>query len=273
MKKRLAILYGLYGIGVTLFFAVILFPGDEAALYVRGLWSRQFPGTELTVKSLSPALPAALQFEEGAVRWGDGDGKTIRLDRLRLDPDFSSLFKGYLSVLFSGEAFGGRFSGRAQPSGRLTARGPFSLDLTVRDLDMEALKKADLLGGRSLSGWLNGEFSYRGMPGEPAEGEGTADFHLRKGTIGLYGNILGLSALPFDVFEGLCSLKDRIVRVEKISFSGNQVTGSFEGNVYLGRDLGKSRIALTGTLRIPPLNRTVTTVIGGTAAAPTVRLK
>lgn len=273
MKRRLAVLYVLYGIGVTLLFTVTLFPGDEAALYVRDLWNRRFPSTDLTMKSLSPGMPAALQFEEAAVRWGDGEGKVIHIDRVRLGPGFSSLIRGYLAVLFSGEAFGGRFSGRVRPEGRLTAGGPFSLEVTVRDLDMENLRKAGLLGGRSLKGLMSGEFSYSGMPGETLDGEGKADFLLKKGTIGLYGDILGLTALPFDSFEGLCFLKDRTVRVEKVSFSGNQVTGAFEGNVYLARDLERSRIALTGTIRIPPLNRAVTTVIGGTAAAPTVRLK
>jgi len=273
VRRRLFILYGLYGFGVTLFFAFVLFPGDEAALSVRGLWNRHVPGAELRLESISPTLPAALNFEEAAVLFGKGGAKKILFDTLRLEPDFLSLLQGFAAVRLSAETFGGLFSGRVRPSGRLTVRGPLSAELTVRDLELDALNRADLLGGRSLTGLLNGKFSFQGVPGRVTEGEGTAAFDLKDGSIGLYGNVLGISVLSFDRLEGLCSLRDRTVSVEKVVFSGSQITGSFSGNIYLTRDLERSRLALTGTIRIPPLNRDVATVIGGTASVPTVRLR
>jgi len=273
LKKHLFFLYGLYGFGVTLFFAFVLFPGDEAALSVRDLWNRRVPGVELRLASISPALPVALTFEEAAVRFGKGRGKEIPFDTLRLEPDFLSLFQGYAAVRLYAETFGGLFSSWVRTSSRLTLQGPVSAELTVRDLDLDALNKADLLGGRSLSGLMNGKFSFQGVPGREMEGEGTAAFDLKNGSIGLYGDVLGLSVLSFDRLEGLCSLRDRTVSVEKVVFSGSQITGSFKGNIYLTRDLERSRLALTGTIRMPPLDRDVATVIGGTASVPTVKLR
>jgi type II secretion system protein N len=272
-KRSITVLYVLFGVAATVFFVYALFPAERAALSFQRLWERRVPGLELAFRTLSLRFPATLRFDDVVLRSRGRNPVEIRLDRVGLAPDPFSLLRGVPAVRFHGRAFGGDFSGKAASMAGKTGEGPLSLSLAVSGIDLAALGKTELLGERSVVGRLTGEAVFRGRPERFAEGNGTASFRMTNGNIGLARAMAGLASLPFDVLEGACSLGGRTVQVEGITFSGAQVNGSFKGAVHLAHDLRRSRIALTGTLRIPPLNRNLSAVVGGTMETPTVRLK
>lgn len=272
-KRSILILYVLFGVAATVFFVYALFPAERAALYFQRFWENRVPGVEMTFRTLSLRFPATFRFDETVLRGGGPSMESLRLDWMGISPDLTALLRAVPAVLFEGRAYGGNFSGRAAPAAGKTTGGPLSFSLSVSGIDMAALRETNLLGDRSIEGRLSGEMSFTGRPERFAEGTGTVRFRMENGKIGLVRAVAGLSGLSFDGLEGACSLGDRTIRVEKITFSGAQVSGSFKGAVHLTRDLRRSRITLTGTLQVPPLNRNLTAVVGGTVETPMVRLK
>jgi len=272
-KRSILILYVLFAVAATAFFVYALFPADRVAFSVHRLWEDRAPGLEMAFRTLSLRFPATLRLDDVVIRNRGPEHEEIRLDRVGVAPDPSALLRGVSAVRFRGRAFGGDFSGRAAPAEGKTGGNPLSLSLAVSGIDLAALGKTELLGERTVQGRLSGEAAFTGRPERFAEGKGRASFRMTDGNIGLARAVAGLASIPFDVLEGAFSLEERTVRVEKITFSGNRVSGSFKGAVHLARDLRRSRIALTGTLRIPPLNRDLSAVVGGTMETPTVRLK
>ena len=151
---------------------------------------------------------------------------------------------------------------------RFSTKGLVRIKAGFNDINLEKCSFIKTATDRLVDGRLSGSFSYNGKLDWVINGAGGGGFTLLDGNISLLKSIFGFDGLAFDKAEAELTLKNRTLKIIRLDITGKQLSGSFTGNIFLDRNIMQSRLAIKGDLKIPALDRKVSTTLKGTVSRP-----
>ena len=273
MKTKKWITYTIYGILITAFFLYIRFPSDSAGRYIRSIVERGNPNLVLLIDSVKLCLPPGIKLSNIEVSFRDRPDLILKADSLKLRPALTSLLSGKLSLLLYADAYDGSMRTDINFTNRFSIKGPVRINAEVNDINLEKCSFIKTATGRLVDGRLNGSMSYDGKLDRIINGTGSANITLLAGNIQLLKNMLGFDGLAFDKTEAELTLKNRTLKITRLNVTGKQLSGSFKGNIFLDRNIMQSRLAIKGDLKIPALNKKVSTTLKGTVSRPITKFR
>lgn len=236
--------YALYALALTAALLYVRFPADDVERYLTHQFARRFPGAELIVGEVRPALPPGLILEPvGVTR---NETPVLRLDRVRLTPALFSLAGDRPETDVDVRAFGGRLEGTVTLARSDGGSRPDALEVRIADIDLAGVGAIQNLSPHAVTGRLDGEADYDA-------GDGTATLRITDGAVVFAEPVFNLDRLGFSAIEARLGLAgDRTLRVEECTLAGNQVGGMLAGTIEVQTPLSNSVLDLRGELRPHP---------------------
>lgn len=263
MKTKKWIAYTIYGVLITAAFLYLRFPSDSAGRYIKSIVADRNPDIVLSFDSVMPCLPPGIRLHNLSVSLKSKPDSTIKADVAKVRPALLDLLSGRLALLLSADAYKGWIKADIGFSNRFSVRGPISINARLDKINIGKCAYIKAISGRQMDGRLGGTLSYNG-----SLGTGSARFTLLDGNIQLWGDIFGLNEVNFDKIEADMTLKNRTLKITGLDVTGKQLSGSFTGNIFLDRNIMQSRLGIKGDLKIPALDRKVSTTLNGTVSKP-----
>jgi type II secretion system protein N len=263
--------FTVYAVFITCVFLYLLFPSElvrpklEAAVS-----SREFA---LKTMGLQPSLPFGVKLERPSVYVPPSSPEAVFQGNW-FDAQFLpwSIFQKSRQILFKGEAYTGRFSGRA---GLLARGGAYSLAegrIAFQGIDLASYGEAALPVLRGVSGSLKGNLSYDSGRIKGSRSSGKIYVYLTRGAYLLPEPFLGMTQLEFDRGEIRAEMQNGSVMVDKLEAYGQQMNCFLSGDIQLAEPVQMSRLNLKGILEIAGNSKVKTNItIGGTLSRPTLR--
>lgn len=263
--------FTVYTVFITCVFLYLLFPSElvrpklEAAVS-----SRAFA---LKTMSLQPSLPFGVKLGRPSVYAPPSSPEAVFQGKW-FDAQFLpwSIFQKSRQIRFKGEAYTGRFSGRA---GLLTRGGACSLAegrITFQGIDLASYGGASLPVLRGVSGSLKGNISYDSGRLKGSQPSGKMYVYLTRGAYLLPEPFLGMTHLEFDRGEVRAEMQNGSVMVDKLEAYGQQMNCFLSGDIQLAEPVQMSRLNLKGTLEVAGNSKVKMNItIGGTLSRPTLR--
>jgi len=263
MKTKKWIVYTIYGAVITTAFLYLLFPSDSAGRYIRSVVAGSNLNVALSFDSVSPCFPPGIRLHNLSVGFRSKPGSTLKADVAKMRPALLNLLSGKLALLLNANAYEGHIKADIDFTNRFSCKGPVRVNARLDKISIGKCAYIKAISGRQMDGKLGGTLSYNG-----SLGTGSARFTLLDGNIQLLGDIFGLKELDFDKIEVDMTLKNRALKITGLDITGKHLSGSFTGNIFLDRDIMQSRLAIKGDLKIPALDRKVSTTLKGTVSKP-----
>ena len=266
MKTKKWITYTIYGVLITAIFLYVRFPSDNVVDYIKSTVESGNPNVVLLIDSGKLCLPPGIKLSNIEVSFRDRQDLILRANVLKLRPAITSLLSGKLSLLLYADAYEGSMWTDINFANRFSTKGPVRLKAGFNDINLGKCSFIKTATGRRVDGRLEGILSYNG-----SRGTGSARFTLLDGNIQLLKSVFGFDGLAFDKVEAELTLKNRTLKITGLNLTGKQISGSFTGNIFLDSDIMQSRLAIKGDLKIPALDRKVSTTLNGTVSRPIPR--
>lgn len=262
-------------VGLTLFFALLLFPYEHYRTVFEELLSRN--GARVRIARLGPHL--GLRGPVLRLRGVEvllPDATEAELDEVQLRPALStSWFRGDPALRLLAEGPLGRVDGTAWLGAAYGFAG--SLD----SVDLAALPLGTDIQGLALSGRLDADLDLEGLGGTPL---GSISFDAREGVVQL--PMVGIP-VPYSELTGEIELDpEQGTLIRQLALEGPGVDLDLDGSVARGRTLAASRLQLRADLSVkdPDLRGLLAAVnirldpqgtgrlqIGGTLQNPRIR--
>ncbi|MEA3417214.1 MAG: type II secretion system protein GspN [Thermodesulfobacteriota bacterium] len=268
MKTKKWITYTIYGMLITAVFLYLRFPSDSVGRYIRSVVAGRNPNVALSFDSARPCFPPGIRLHNLSVGFKSKPGSTLRADVAKMRPALLNLFSGKLGLLFNTDAYEGHIKADIGFTDRFSCKEPLRINIDFDKINIGKCAYIKAASGRKIDGRLRGNMSYNGKWNEFINGAGSARLVLLDGNIQLLGNIFGLNEVNFDKMEADITLKNRSLTITGLDITGKQLSGSFTGNIFLDRDIMQSRLAIKGDIKIPALDRKVSTTLKGTVSKP-----
>ena len=263
MKTKKWIAYTIYGMLITAAFLYLLFPSDSAGKYIKSIVTGSNQDVVFSFDSVKPCFPPGIRFHSLSVSFKSKPGSTLKADVAKVRPALLDLLSGRLTLLLNADAYEGHIKADIGFSKRFSVRGPISINARLDKINIGKCAYIKATSGRQMDGKFGGTLSYNG-----SLGTGSARFTLLDGNIQLLKSIFGFDGLALDKAEAELTLKNRTLKITGLDITGKQLSGSFTGNIFLDRDIMQSRFAIKGDLKIPALDRKVSTTLNGTVSRP-----
>jgi type II secretion system protein N len=273
MNNRKWTWYTVYGIIVTIVFLYLLFPSDQFGNYLVKVISDNNPEIALSMDRASLGFPLAVKMTNLVVDFKERQGSTIEAAFVRVRPAFTDLLRGRETLLVRAKAYNGDVRLEASSEGSFSKGTPVALNVDLDDVHIGKCSYIRSVFGRGVEGRLGGTLKYNGKIGDVIRGTGELELTLLDAGMDLEGQMFGFEKLTFDEMKATMALKNRTLKVDTLNIDGREVSGSFDGNVFLNRDIVRSRLALKGNLDIPTLNKKLSVQLGGTVSNPIPRFK
>lgn len=247
--------YIIYALMMIMFFLYLLFPVQTFKSFSTDLINRLFPGHVTTVDSWHYQFPLTLVVTnlqlQARKQVIEADKANIILQQTTITPRLRSRGTTFCLNI---TAYGGTHQATLEFDRR---RRTFSLPtIEIKELDLAKLSWLQNQARRDISGLLTATGSYvgkkdRGLSG----GTGQGKIHLTNGTIKLLYPILSLKNIDVANGDTIIELQDQKLLLTQGQFSGEELEGTFTGQVDLrGPSLADMQLAFTGTLMpLPPL--------------------
>jgi len=271
MKTKKWITYTIYGILITVIFLYVRFPSDNAANYIKSIVVAGNPNVVLSFDSASPSLPPGIKLGNVEIGFRDKPDLVFRTDTLKICPAIASLLSGKLSFLLNANAYGGDMRTDINFANRFSTEGPVRINTGFSGINLGKCSCLKTATGRRIDGILSGSLSYNGRWDKITSGTGSARLDLLEGSVQLLRDIFSLGELDFDKMEADLTLKNRTVKITSLKMTGKQLDGSFSGNIFLNKNIMRSRLAIKGNIKIHAINREISTSLNGTIANPIPR--
>jgi len=268
MKTKKWIAYTIYGVLITAAFLYLRFPSDSAGRYIRSIVEAGNPNIVLLIDSVKPCLLPGIRLGNIEIGFRDKPDLILRMSSLKLRPAIISLFSGKLALLLNADAYEGHIKADAGFTNRFSRKGPVRIKAGFNDINLGKCSCIKTATGREIGGRFEGTMSYNGEWDRFINGTGSANIALLDGNIQLLGDIFGLNEVNFDKIEADMTLKNRTLKITGLDVTGKQLSGSFTGNIFLDRNIMQSRLGIKGDLKIPALDRKVSTTLNGTVSKP-----
>lgn len=110
MRVRSAAGYLIFFMSALLFFAILLFPGPQAAMRITAAYNQTFDKTRLSADHAKPALPARVAIESGIIKWFEA--VETPFSQLTITPSLISLAKQKKDFAFHGQLASGGINGK-----------------------------------------------------------------------------------------------------------------------------------------------------------------
>ena len=271
MKTKKWIAYTIYGIVITTAFLYLLFPSDSVGRYVRSVVADSNLNVALSFDSVGPCFPPGIRLRNLSVDFKNKPGSTLKADVAKMRPALLNLLSGKLALLLNADAYEGHIKADICFANRFSGKSPVGVNARLDKINIGKCAYIKAASGRKIDGRLSGSLLYNGKWDRVINGTGSARLVLLDGNIQLFGDIFGLNEVNFDKMEADMTLKNRSLKITGLDITGKQLSGYFTGNIFLDRDIMQSRLAIKGDLKIPTLDRKVSTTLNGTVSRPIPR--
>lgn len=234
--RRRTLAYAAYTAAVALALLYLLFPSPALRAAAARRIAEALPGAAVTIGSVRPALPLALEL--GGVAIASGGRELATIEQLRLSPGLSALFTASGRWRFRGALGGGTFTGEAQTAA--SGGGLAGLNARLEGARLERIPGLrELFGGR-LFGTLAAEVSL-GAPGEANARLAAADVRVE-----LAQPLFDLRELGFRSVEAELGLQPRRLVVRSARLRGGELDAELTGTIALDPAAGKNALNLSG---------------------------
>ncbi len=247
--------YIIYTLMMIMLFLYLLFPVQQFKSFSTDLINRLFPGHVTTADSWHYQFPLTLvvtnlqlQAKKQVI---EADKANIILQQTTITPSLSSRGTAFrLNIT----AYGGTHQATLEFDRR---RKIVSLPtIEIEELDLAKLSWLQNQARRDISGILTATGSYAGKEGRGLSGgTGQGKVQLTNGTIKLLYPILSLETIDVENGDTIIELQDQKLLLTEGQFSGEELEGTFTGQVGLrGASMADMQLDLSGTLMpLPPL--------------------
>ena len=241
--------YLLYSILLLIGFLYYLFPSDAFRDYLQSTFELKNPGYSLSIIRVSPLLPPGLKFKQTDISLKSDPGKSFFLsDKFLIRPDLWSFLRGKFRYSFDCFAYDGNLTGSIHFTEK-RASGPFTTKFKIKDVNFYKDASLSNLIGHQAKGILGGTITYSGQHDKFINGKGEADIRISEGRVELVNSTLPLKSVDFDELSVKLVLKNQKVSLDHCEVSGRDLQGSLSGVIRLKKDLSKSTLNLTGTIK------------------------
>jgi type II secretion system protein N len=256
---------------ITTAFLYLLFPSDSVGRYVRSVVADSNLNVALSFDSVRPCFPPGIRLHNLSVDFKNKPGSTLKADVAKMRPALLNLLSGKLALLLNADAYEGHIKADIGFANRFSGKNPVRVNARLDKINIGKCAYIKAASGREIDGRLGGTMSYNGKWDGVINGAGSARFTLLDGNIQLLKSVFGFDGLAFDKVEAELTLKNRTLKITGLNLTGKQISGSFTGNIFLDSDIMQSRLAIKGDLKIPALDRKVSTTLKGTVSRPIPR--
>lgn len=271
MKTKKWITYTIYAILITGIFLYVRFPSDTAANYIKSTLMKGNPDIVFSFDSADLCLPPGIKLGNAVIGFRNKPDVSFRTDTLKIRPVVSHLLSGKLSFLLEADTYGGNIRTDIHFANLLSTRGPFSINAVLSDIDLGKCSCLEAATGRRINGILSGSLSYHGKQSGITSGTGNARFSLIDGRVQLLKDIFSLGELDFEMIGAEITLRNRTLKITDMEIAGKQLRGSFGGNIFLNKNIMRSRLAIKGNIKINAMETEIPTTLNGTIANPVPR--
>jgi type II secretion system protein N len=276
MKKKYIIpsmAYCIYAVLAAAVFLYLLFPSEVVERHIISLVSTANPHLALSIGTVTPAFPPALQMKQVSLRNSRHAEFSLDADRITVSPSITGLLTGTMALNIYTRTSNGIIRGNIEftdgskkPSIKIRADG--------ENIDVGACPwPAALTAGGTATGTMKGTVTYDGRYDDIIKGRGKADIILENGSLLLPANTFGTGTVDFDTVTASMTLKDGVLKIDQLDFSGRQLRGTLSGNIHLTSPVTKSRLSLAGKAELPVLGKTMAVTLQGTVDTPIPRMR
>jgi type II secretion system protein N len=265
--KKKALWFTLYGILITVIFLYLLFPSDIVKNRLDNALISS--GFVLKTESLSSSFPLGIKMKNLSLTSGSSANTYFQGDLLDLQFNPLSFFQKKKFIRLSGKAYGGNFSGGFGLASFSRIYPPEEGKLKIKDIDLGRYSLVKSLLGREVTGHASGIWTFN--KSTDGSSSGTIDLFLNQGTFSLFEPFLGLSRIDFSRGEIKITIRNGILKLEKMEIFGPQLDCFLNGDIALAEDFKNSQLNLNGEIVIADKKVKMKINIGGTLANPLVR--
>lgn len=245
------------------------FPSDAIQAYLVSEAANADPPMVLTMGTLRPGFPPRLDLVDAAISLRETPQQAlIQAGSISIAPAPWSFIAGAPRYHVDAHAYNGNIEGHVSLE-RHAVNAPFAVSLRLKGLHIGLHPYVLSLLGRDVSGVLDGDIHYAGLPNSITDGAGEGILSISDGRVKLLQPILGLEAIDFDRLNMKLALKDRRLSLAHVELEGRSIKGELSGTVMLNADISRSRLDLKGTLE--PLGGLLETMKGNTATLSFLR--
>jgi type II secretion system protein N len=237
------ILLAAYVILATAVFLYIGFPSEALREHAARRLSTSLPGLGVSVAGMQPSLPAG--FTLRGVRIAYADQPLAVLDRLRVQPEWMSLFQPKTVYAFEGSAGSGGISGRAEIDSE-GAAPKTSVNGRINGVLLQQLPGLQNIYGSRLSGRLEGSFSVN------EAGVLAGKLTMAEAQLELARPILELKNFTFRTADADITFQNRTLSVRNGRLKGNELDAEVAGTIVLGAAPGTGTLSLNGKITPHP---------------------
>ncbi|MGE5256718.1 MAG: type II secretion system protein GspN [Hyphomicrobiales bacterium] len=236
------VLLAIYLAAAALVFLYVGFPSEALRTHVAYRMSASLPGLTLAVAEVRPSLvPVGITLRD--VRISHADRPLAVIDRLRLQPDLTSLLRSKTSYGFEGAIGSGDITGRAE----VDSTGPqpkVSLNARFGGILLQQLPGLRGLYGSRLAGRLDGTIAVN------EAGALTGKLTVTDGQVELAAPVLDQQNFTFRTIEADITLQNRSLLLRNGRLRGNELDAEISGTVALDQPQGAGALNLSG--RVTP---------------------
>jgi len=242
-------------VGLTLYGLLLFLFLSLSRLPVDGILGKIFTlvtGTQAQVSaetvSFSLPLSYALEKVTWEIHWPQGVSKD-HADSLVLGPEWSRIFSGSLPLRGAASFARGRMDARLGVP--FLRRG--YMEAKVFGIHLEDLSFLEILLDRRVSGKGEGELRLMGDFRSPPNMNGRGFVRATEGSVETKLPLAGLSLIPFSSLSATLVIQKGVLFLSDGIIEGPALSGSFSGEVKLGKPLGKSLVKITAHLTPMPM--------------------
>ncbi len=240
------ILYITFAGIVAAFFLYYLFPKEALEDYIDYQVYRLDPDFRLTINDLGLYYPPYVKLSDLTVYHLQSPIMTVSSARVR--PGWAALFNNGTILAFDGYIQKGRFNGRLSREDGSSPKGLTTVDVDLNGIQLEDIDGLRLISGLSLAGRVTGNVAHVNENERP--GQGKADLVFSDCTFQLANAPFGIKVIRFNQIEMGLALQGRMLTVHRLEMTGSQINARFDGTVAISRPFIRSRLNLTGKVRL-----------------------
>ena len=263
--------YVLFALAVLFLFAWWRMPSESVRSLLLSALSKNQAEVLIRVDSAQLAFPLGVTLTGFSVQRKDGRGSRIDAETVTAHLKLLSLLTGRVALHIEATAMGGMIDGDIAFRNRFSASGPVLADMRFGNINAADCPWLAEILGRPIQGRVDGQAHFDGLPGQWAAGSGHIELALVNGLVSFQDPLSGTDEMTVTHVEGNMDLESSTLRVNRFEVAGENVQGTFQGNVRLEGDFSSSRIALRGDVNLPAAGRERFAVeVTGTVASPVV---
>jgi|WetSurMetagenome_2_1015567.scaffolds.fasta_scaffold20118_3 type II secretion system protein N len=263
--------YVLFALAALLLFAWLRMPSEAVRSLVLSALAKNQAEVQIRFDSAQIAFPLGVTLTGVSVQKRDGRGFRIDAETVTAQPALLSLLTGHLALRIQAAAMGGRIEGDIVFRNRFSASGPVQADMKFGNIDAADCPWLAGILGRQIRGRVDGRLRFDGLPGQWTAGSGHLEVALADGLVSFQDPLFGQGEMTFSRMEGNMDMENGTLKVSRFQLDGENMQGTFQGNVRLEGDFSRSRLALRGDVNLPAAGMERFAVeVTGTVANPVV---